>query len=70
MKTTKEYNVSKLEVGDDTFYFLGNDYMVVSDRLITFKKKGITNYLMNEEEFKDFKNRLDYIADNDLTITL
>ena len=70
MKTQKEYNVSKLEVGDSCFYFFGNDYMLAGSTFISFKKRRMAQIPMIEEDFEIFKERLNYIADNNLTINL
>lgn len=68
MKTQKEYNVTRTELSDGTIYFIGNDYIVIRDSLISCKRNKLIS--VEVENITDFKKRLDYIVDNDLTIIL
>lgn len=70
MKNKKEYNVSKLKIGNSYFYFLDNDFIVVGNNFISCKRRKITNNPINKDDFEELKRRLDYISNNDLTITL
>ena len=67
MKSTKEYNVTKLKVGNSCFYFIGNDFIVAGSNFISCRKRKIAVII---DDIDDFRRRLDYIADNNLTIKL
>lgn len=67
MRNTKEYSIKKLQVGNSLFYFIGNDFIVVGTNLISCRRRKIADFT---DDFNDFRRRLDFIADNNLTITL
>ena len=67
MKNTKEYIVTKLKVGNSYFYFIGNDFIVVGSNIISCRKRKIAVII---DDIDDFKRKLNFIADNNFTITL
>ena len=67
MKNTQEYNVTKLKVGNSYFYFIGNDFIVVGGNFISCRKRKIAVII---DDIDNFRGKLDFIADNNLTIKL
>ena len=67
MKNTKEYNVTKMKVGNSYFYFIGNDFIVAGSNFISCRKRKITVII---DDIDDFRRKLDFIADNNLKIKL
>ena len=67
MRNTKEYNVNKIELIDGDIYFIGNDFAIFKDKILSFKRKKIN---ITENNLEDFKKRLDYIIENNLTMKI
>lgn len=68
MKNTKEYSVSKTVLSDGTIYFIGNDFMILQNKLVSCSRRKVD--IFEVEDIDTFKRYLDKKIENNETIKI